>query len=157
MIPTLSKAKVPKAMSYPLGAEAISEGLAGAPHAAELSLSFSARAVWPASEFQRLVREGLPYRVLTAAYQPPRKPGRSAPNFLVERGWYAGRWSVTVYPVRRESRHAAGRLLREQGLPAVVAWLRSSSQVGWGSRRHQLALVFGATGHTLSLTHDDGV
>jgi hypothetical protein len=157
MIPTRSKSKLPKALSYPLGAEAISEALADAPHASEMSFSFYDQAVWPASEFQRLVREGLPCRILAVNYQPPLKPGRSAPNSLVESGWYEGHWSVTVYPVRRELRLLAGQLLREQGLAAVVAWLRASGRVGWNTRRHQIALVFDPADTTLSVTQEDGV
>jgi hypothetical protein len=157
MIPTRSKSKLPKTLSYPLGAEAISEALADAPHASEMSISFNDQAVWPASEFQRLVREKLPYHILTVGYQPPLKPGRSAPNTLVESGWYEGHWSITVYPVRRELRSLAGQLLREQGVAAVVAWLRSSSRVGWNTRRHQIALVFNPADSTLSVTQEDGV
>jgi hypothetical protein len=157
MIPTRSKAKLPKTLSYPLGAEAISEALAGAPHADELSLSFYDRAVWPATEFNRFIREGLPYRILSAAYMPPLKPGHSAPNTLVESGWYQGHWSITVYPVLRELRHAAGQLLRELGLPAVVRWLRSSGRAGWDTRQHSIGLVFSPTNGTLSIAREDGV
>jgi hypothetical protein len=157
MIPTRFKSKLPKTLSYPLGAEAISEALAGAPFAEELSLAFSGRAVWPATEFQRLVREGLPYRILAAEYMPPLKPGRSAPNTIVESGWYRGHWSITVYPVLRELRHAAGQLLREQGLPVVVEWLRSSRRTGWDTRQHRLELVFSPVEGAVSVTREDGV
>jgi hypothetical protein len=157
MIPTRSKSKLPKALSYPLGAEAISRVLAGAPHADELSLSFHDQAVWPATEFNRLVREGLPYCILSAGYVPPRKLSRSAPNTLAESGWYQGHFSVTVYPVLRALRHPAGQLLRELGLPAVVEWLRSSGRPGWDTRQHRLNLVFGPADGTLLAAREDGV
>ena len=38
MIPTHYKAKLPKNLSYPHGAQAIGEALAGAPHAAQCVL-----------------------------------------------------------------------------------------------------------------------
>jgi hypothetical protein len=157
MIPTRSKSKLPKALSYPLGAEAISQALADAPHAGELSLSFYDQAVWPTAEFNRLVREKLPYRILSAAYVPPRKVGRSAPATPVEGGWYQGHWSITVYPVLRGLRHAAGQLLRDRGLPEVVEWLRSSGRAGWDTRQHRLDLVFSPAEGTLSAVREDGV
>ena len=157
MIPTRSKSKLPKALSYPLGAEAISQALAGAPHADELSLRFYDQAVWPTTEFNRLVRDGLPYRIMSAVYMPPRKVCRSAPTTLVEGGWYQGHWSITVYPVLRELRQAAGQLLREQGLPVVVEWLRSSVRAGWDIRQHRLDLVFSPAKGTLSAAREDGV
>ena len=157
MIPTRSKSKLPKTLSYPLGAEAISVALAGAPHVDEFDLSFRDYAVWPAVEFNRLVRDGLPYRVLSAAYLPPRRPGRSAPNDLVAGGWYLAKWSIDVYPVRRELRHAAGLLLHEVGLPAVAEWLRASGRAGWDTRRHVLDLVFNPSEGTLTVSQDDGV
>jgi hypothetical protein len=157
MIPTRSKSKLPKVLSYPLGAEAISEALADAPHLGELSLSFYDQAVWPSTEFNRLVRKGLPYRMLSAAFMPPRKVSRSAPTTLVEGGWYQAHWSITVYPVLRELRHAAGQLLRGQGLPAVAEWLRSSERAGWDTRQHRLDLVFSPAEGTLSAAREDSM
>lgn len=157
MIPTRSKAKLPKTLSYPLGAGAITEALADAPHVADLSLSFSDTPVWPASEFQRRLREGQAYPVLFAEYVPAQKPGYYAAKALADGGWYDARWVLHVYPVRREVRHAAAGLLRAQGLPAVAEWLRSSGRAGWEGRRHSLQLLFGAADGTLSVEREDGV
>ena len=41
MIPTHHKAKLPKNLSYPLGTQAITEALAGAPYAAQCVLRAS--------------------------------------------------------------------------------------------------------------------
>jgi hypothetical protein len=101
MTPTRHKSKLPKALSWPLGAEAISAGLADAPHAADLTLSFSDSPVWPASAFQRPLRESLPYAVLVAEYRPPSSPGYGGATFMVERGWYEAKWELRVNPVPR--------------------------------------------------------
>ena len=157
MIPTRSKSKLPKTLSYPLGAKAITEALANAPHVAEFALFFSNHPVWPASEFQRRLREGLPYKVFTAAYTPGHKPGYGGKLSLVESGWFDLRWSLNDYPVLRELRHTVGDLLRHQGLPAVVEWLRGSGVVGWAGRCHSIEFIFNPAENSLSVTRVDGV
>ena len=161
MIPTRSRSKLPKALSYPIGAEAISEALADAPHADEMSLSFYDHPEYTLPKghpyWYRTIRSGLPYLILTVEYQAACKPGLSANNSMIERGWYQEHWNLTVCPVLRELRQVAGRLIREQGLPAVVEWLRSSSRIGWDARRHQIRLVFNPADGTLSIAREDGV
>jgi hypothetical protein len=157
MIPTQYKAKLPRHLSYPIGAEALTEGLADAPHAESFSVSFRDEAVWPASRFQQLLAQQHPYKVLVAEYRPPQKPGYIGPQSLVESGWYDEKWQLTVYPVLRELRHRASCLLREQGLPLVVQWLRSSASTGWLTRDHRIELVFNPAEETLSSQESSGV
>ena len=157
MIPTRYKAKLPRTLSYPIGAEAISEALAGAPHTEEFSLAFSDYALWPRSEFQRLLRDGQPYKVLAAEYQPAQKPGYGGSQLMVESGWYDCHWELHVYQVVRAWRHLVNQLLREQGLPAVVEWLRFTQRSGWEGRHHRLELVFNPTEGSLTLHRVDGV
>jgi hypothetical protein len=157
MIPTRSKAKLPKALSWPLGAEAISQGLAGEPHVADLSRSFWVAPVWPASAFQRLLRDSLPYTVLVAEYRPASRPGYSAPTSMVERGWFEAQWVLRVHPVLRSLRAVAGAVIREQGLPSVAEWLRSSTRSEWPSRSHRIELVFSPADGTLSHQLSEGV
>lgn len=157
MIPTRSKSKLPKTLSYPLGAQAISEALADAPHAADFTLSFSDIGVWPAAEFQRRLREGAAYPVLVAEYEPVHKPGYYGANALIERGRYEAHWTLRVNPVRRELRHTVAELLRAHGLPAVAEWMRSSDAAGWEGRRHQLRILFRAADSTLLIEREDGV
>ena len=146
MIPTRSKSKLSKLLSYPIGAEVISEALADAPFVSEIALSFHDKAMWPLSEFQRHLREGLPYQILSMEFTPVIKPGYSAPAKLIERGWFDAKWSVTVYPVLRELRQVAGQLLREQGLPIVWEWMHSTTTLpGWEAKHHKLRMVFHPT------------
>ena len=157
MITTRHKARLPKSLSWPLGAEAISTALENGPHTADLTLSFSASPVWPASEFQRLLRESAPYPLLVVEYKPPLKPGYYGAAFLVESGWYDAKWELWVNPAPREVRAAAGAALRETGLPMVAEWLRSSFRPGWEGRHHRLALVFSRTDGRLTPQRTDGV
>jgi len=157
MIPTRYKAKISRDLSYPIGAEAIAAALADAPRADVLSLAFSAHAVWPASEFRRLLGARSPYRVLTAGYQPARKPGIGASNHMIEGGSYREKWELWVYPVLREFRHLANGLLRDEGLPAVAAWLGSSRQPGWCGKDQRIELSFDPAEGCLTIAEFSGV
>src|SRR5262249_15553900 len=143
MIPTRYKAKLPRDLSYPIGAEALTEGLANAPHSESFSVSF-----WDKQQ---------PHKVLVAEYQHSRKPGYSGANFLVESGWYDEKWGLTVYPVARAVRHLANRLIRERGLPLLVQWLRSSERAGWLTRNQRIELQFNPAEETLSAEESSGV
>lgn len=157
MIPTKFKQKLPKTLSYPIGAEAISEGFAYAPHAEEINLEFHDMPVWPASDFQYTLRDALPYPILIAEYKPSSKPGYSGAKFMVEAGWYDQHWSLRVYPVRRELKHTVGQLLREHGLPVLVEWLHSADKPGWENRQHSIKVVFNPTERRLSIHPNDGI
>ena len=156
MIPTSHKQKLPKTMSYPLGAEAISDALLSAPNVDRFTIVFSALALWPASESNRRIREGLSYPILVVQYTPPLRGG-----FVVSKQYAhssdIGHWSIRVNAVLRELRQPAGALLRELGLPAIVEWLRSSGRTGWETRQHSIELMFDAAAVTLSVVCDDGV
>ncbi len=157
MIPTRHKSKLPKTLTWPLGAEAISTGLVDVPHASELTLSYHGSANLPASAFQRLLRESLPYAILIAEFHPASNPGYSGAAFMVERGWYAERWELQVHPVMRPLRSVAGLLLRAQGLPALAEWLRGSDRTGWKMRQHRIEFVFRPIEETLTAQVVDGV
>ncbi len=142
MIPTKYRNKLPRHLSYPIGAEAISNALAGLPHFEKLTLTFIDQSVWRASEFQRLLLERLPYKIMEASHQPARKPGISTANSMLQDGSYDDKWELRVYPVLAEFRSVANGLLRDQGLPAVAAWLKSSQQRGWTAIGRGIELRF---------------
>ena len=157
MIPTRYKSKLSRDLSYPIGAEAISAALAAAPHAEVVTLTFSDSGGWPASRFRQVLVDRSPSRILTLRYQPSCKPGFSGSNDMVAGGWYREKWELMVYPVLREFRHLANRLLREEGLPAVATWLGSSRQAGWDSVPRQLGLIFNPAGGCLDVDEFAGV
>lgn len=142
MIPTSAKPKLPKSLSYPLGAKEISDALADAPHTGELKLDFRREACWPASKFQRVLRDGRPYKILATSYMPPNSPREIARDKLTRSRFQGGHWWISVYSVKRESRSVARGLLFSVGLPAVIAWLKSSGKVGWEYHQHSIELVF---------------
>lgn len=157
MIPTSYKAKLPRFLSYPIGAEALTEGLKGAPRLESLSLWFSGKPVWPDSLFQRALAEKHPYMILVARYEPAHKPGYGGANSMVKSGWYDEKWELNVYPVVRELRHLANRLLREQGLSWVAEWIRSSEQAGWLGRQQRIELIFNPIEESIAAQKISGV
>ena len=155
MIPTRHKARLSHQLSYPIGAGRITAALADAPHADELSLSFRDAAVWPASEFNRILTQHLPYAILVAQYWPETKPGYIGSRSMAEAGHFDERWEIEVYPVLRHHRHIALQLLL-RGLPAIARWLASSCRRGWKSQRRSIRLVFNPLGGSLDEEETDG-
>jgi hypothetical protein len=128
MIPTGWKSKLPEHLSYPIGAEALSEALAGAPNADSLTLWFG-RSDWPASGTPRALADRLPHDILIAEFWPANYRGNNED------------WSLHVRAVPRDLRHLANRLLHEQGLPHLSRWLHAS-RPDWRSRHQKLTLKF---------------
>lgn len=157
MIPTASKHKLPGHLSYPIGAQALTEGLAGAPHLDSLTVSFWDQPVWPASRFQKILADKQPYVIMAAAHDPVRKPGYGGSNSFVESGWYDEKWKLTVYPVLRELRHMANELLREKGLGLITQWLRCSTQAVWLLHYHRIELIFHPLEESITTTEENGV
>ena len=151
MIPTRLKAKLPPHLSYPIGAQRISDALAGVPHADELSLTF-----WAASESRRLLAEQLPYAVVVARFRPARKPGYVGSNAMVDAGFFDERWEIEVGPVLRQHRHVAQQLLEQRGMPAIARWLTASSRRGWTSQGRNIRLVFDALEGSLVAEENEG-
>jgi hypothetical protein len=103
LIPTRYKQRLPERFSYPVGAELLSQHLAGLPQFADLSVCFSDRPTWRASKFQQMLADGSPYEIVTASAEPSAY--------------------IYVYPVQRHLRHPARCALVSHGLPALRAWL----------------------------------
>lgn len=157
MIPTQYKAKLGRELSYPLGAMEITEALAGAPHVEDLSLGFYREAVRPASEFRQILDEERPYAVVVGEYRPRRPLGYSGSHYLAEAGFYDEKWELHVYPVLREARHAAHRLLIEQGLPAISRWLRSSKPTTWCQHWQRLEMILDPAAEILTARESNGM
>jgi hypothetical protein len=156
MIPTRFKYKLPRGFSYPIGAEALSDALAGTPNFELLSVWFVDPARSRGAAFRRVISERLPYTILSAEFRPALGLGLWGSRDGIEKGWYDEKWQVTVYPVLRELRHLANQLLREQGLPAVAHWLRSSDQTGRDPRR-RIELRFDPASVSLATEETEGV
>ena len=149
--------KLPRNLSYPIGAAAVDEALAGVLHADALTIKFWGHEVVRGSEFRRLLAEGRPYTIITACYQPTGKPGFIGSNAMAAGGWYQEKWEFSIYPVRSEFKELANRLLGDQGLPAVAEWLNSARRTGWTAVWQRVELVFDPVNEVLMVRKASGV
>jgi len=140
-IRTKYRSKLSSALSYPIGAEGLSAAIGDAPQLEILQLSFW-DAHWPATKFRRALEARLPYVLMIASYSPAEKPGFIGSNAGLASGAYAERWELKVYPVLRELRPLARRLLAAEGLPAIAAWLRPIEERTRAARSQRIELTF---------------
>ncbi len=122
MIPTGYKTRIPKTLSYPLGAKAISDALIGVPERELLKINF-----WFWKGFAKDRVPGAPYRVLSASYSGP--------------GRMSG-WIVRVYAAPRALKHKIQSKLISEALPKMRGWLRSNFHSSEREGGHQLTFYF---------------
>ena len=107
LIPTLYKTRLPRELSYPIGAAALSEHLAGVPQLSEFRICFSdVVSAWK-SKFQQMLAEGADYEIVTARLWSP--------------------FEIFVYPVQRALKHAVHEALVSHGLPQLRDWMLQQS------------------------------
>lgn len=136
IIPTGHRAKIPKALSYPLGAKIISEALAGVPQFNYLNVNFR---YW-----NRLARHHgteIPYQVMEARYTGPLR-FFSASKSMFEQGYYSPTWEITVFAVPRSLRHLLQSKLVTEALPSIRAWLTTNPHSVEREGGHSLMFSF---------------
>jgi hypothetical protein len=151
MLQTHHRSKLPRTLSYPIGAEALSAAVEDVVHGGEIELDFYAHPIEPASRFQEVIEKGEPYSILIAVSLPRRKPGVSGALFMIERGYYEPRIELAVYPVLREFRQAANRCLIEQGMPELAHWLSSLGAPDEWRETRRIELIFDPRDKKLSI------
>jgi hypothetical protein len=122
MIPTSRKSKLPTSLSYPVGAELVSEALANVPQASKLHLSFGL--------FRPLLSKRgrmKPYPVLRADYSGPVMP----PSL---------HWGLKVWSVPSEARHEIKESLVGEGLARVRRWLEVRARLS--QTRQSLTVMY---------------
>lgn len=137
IIPTLSRAKIPRNLSYPVGAGAISEVLVSVAQFQELKLIFYS------SKFDIGVRSGRyehrSYEFLRVEYLNNAKPGEEWPVKSLFARPPQSRWEVVVQPVPRVLRHKINQYIVKFALPEVRRWLTERTQL---SRQGRDLLAF---------------
>jgi hypothetical protein len=141
MIPTSYKSKLPHTLSYPVGAEALSESLKGVPQEAALSVGVYSQPILFASEFRKLRDSKSPYPILNATFRHI-QPGVSASNRFIAEGWYEETWELSVYPVPRELKFVARQILLSEGLPRIKKWLSAERPPSWKHGRKHCEIYF---------------
>ena len=111
LISTAYRQKISKELSYPLGAELLSEALSGVPQYPDLFIEFHGRWNGTPAEVRRLAREGRVLPVFRASYV----------DFTKLYG--EEQWKLQVYPVPSEDKSQTRQAIIEHALPRVRSWL----------------------------------
>jgi hypothetical protein len=122
IIPTLSRAKISRHLSYPIGAEPISESLASVPQFAELKLLFYS------SKFHTPLRSKR-YEFLRIEYLNSARSVEKWPIANLYGRPLQGRWEIAVQPVPRVLRHSIRLYILDSALPQMRHWLVERSQL----------------------------
>jgi len=142
LIPTRARVKLPYHLSYPIGAEALSDKLQKAPRREILGLFFRSRPVLASAEFQRWLRDQEPYPILVAEYRPALDEETKKTSVLEKLGLTDERLEIAVYPVAREAKSIARDLLGDLGLVHLAKWLKGATTREWANTVRRLELVF---------------
>lgn len=121
MIPTGYKDQIPKTHSYPLGAKAISDALAGVPQFDLLKINFFR--TWQGFAKNRAST----YVLLIVSYDGY--------------GFSLG-WTIQVSPVPRPLKHEAQVKLIAEALPQIRKWLQSNPHSNDREGGHRLTFFF---------------
>ena len=128
IIPTRFKSKISHELSFPIGAERISQALAETPQFAKLILHFNSER-WRSNGDRWLsIKHGY-YEIFRVSYSGRR--AQMAAERLAEDGeslW--SEWQLDVFPVPRALRHRFHEYILETALPQVKDWLRKRNNPG---------------------------
>jgi hypothetical protein len=116
IIPTLSKSKIAHHLSYPIGAECISEALSAAPQLHSVKLHYYS--YW----FDRSLRKHH-YEFLRVEYLLNRKQVKYDPMLSLLHRPPQSQWEIVVQPVRRICRHPIKQYILDSALPRIGQWL----------------------------------
>jgi hypothetical protein len=116
VIPTLSRVKIARSLSYPIGAEAISSALASVAQLPELKVLFYS------SKFHSPLRRS-DYEFLRIEYLNNARSGEKWPVGNLYGRPPQSRWEIAVQPVPRILRHQIGQYIVDFALPQMRQWL----------------------------------
>jgi hypothetical protein len=121
IIPTLSRAKISRNLSYPIGAEQISTALASTVQLPELKLHFY-------SGFDIGLRKGH-YEFLRVEYLNNARPSEKWPISSLYKRPPQAQWEIVVQPVPRVLRHRVKRYILDYALMQIMHWLGQRAQL----------------------------
>jgi hypothetical protein len=153
MLAVAYRSKLPKTLSFPIGAQELSAALSGVPQYECMKINFYGKPTDCASDFADMLRRRCAYSIVSAAYSHVRL-GLSESKEMAQRGMYDERWEILVYPVERENRHSALQCLRSGGLQQIRQWLLMRRPDTWRAGRHSFELVFDPQKETIYFRED---
>ncbi len=114
LIPTKSKAKLPKDLSYPVGAELLSEALKDIDQYKSLTVDFFDQPFIRKSQFQEQIDNNGCIPILWACYD--------GSDYCCEDGQYHKTWDITVFPVPRDTKNVVKEKIIHEGFPILISW-----------------------------------
>jgi hypothetical protein len=120
IIPTCFKAKISHALTFPVGAEKVSNALVHAPQFGDLVLYFNSDR-WGNVRFHRYACIGVGRSSRRAAMADRFLNSAGIPRF--------NEWRVDVFPVPRTHRHLVQHHILSRALPEISEWLRKRDEL----------------------------
>jgi hypothetical protein len=121
IVPTLSRAKISRNLSYPIGAQQISVALSSTVQLPELKLHFYS---WS----DHGLRRGH-YEFLRAEYLNNARPAEKWPVSSLHKRPPQYRWEILVQPVPRVFRHRIKQYIVDSALNQISNWLVERAQL----------------------------
>lgn len=115
MLKTRAKSKIGKHLSYPIGAEAISQFVGAIPQAEKVGICFLDSPTGWASDFNKTLRDFEAYPILRCQFTYDPLPYVGVNSNIS--------WEILVYPVKRELKADARKALFLCGLPELKTFL----------------------------------
>ena len=137
---------LPKDISYPIGAELISQTLMGIPQYDDIRLSFF---FWGGEEYQRIIDADI-LNFFEASYA---KSDKSVSNTKKreETEWVKPRWEISVRPVPSNIRKVVKESCIIEGLPAVKEWFLKERSKNWYYGRKTIKLLYKVADNQLKI------
>jgi hypothetical protein len=138
MISTTFRQKLPKFLSYPIGAEILTDALSSAPQIDSLTVSFGTRY----GSLQDKTYRNQPYEILRTNYSYLRS-NRFTPNSWETSTHYNNEvWDIKVYAIPTELKSLVKKLLLLEGLSKVLAWLQAERTPLWLEGYRDFVVLF---------------
>nr|WP_319395940.1 hypothetical protein [uncultured Desulfobacter sp.] len=143
LIPTSYKEKLPKDISYPVGAELISQHLEGVPQFNELKLSFF---FWTGAYHNILNRDIHTFLEVTYS-RSENSISNTKKNEVTQ--WVTPEWRIGVSPVPGKIRKKVREVCIAEGFEIIKDWLLKDRPNNWYYGRKSIKLLYDATGEKL--------
>jgi hypothetical protein len=141
LIPKTFKAKLSQTMTYPIGAEVVSEALVGVPQFEKLMISFTPPNFGSASIFQDARKQNQSYKIFEVSMHHHLK-NLTSPKRFIEEGFYNENWEIHIYAVPRELKAIAKQLLLNEALPKAKEWCEKPRTEMWRTGRKYFQVLF---------------
>jgi hypothetical protein len=134
LIPTHYKTKIPKNLSYPFGAEILSNALKDIKKYDDLSVAFSDYPFRNKSEYKKLIENKKQIPVLDISYRYDKYP------FFGE--YWDKDFCITIYAVPRDKNKIIRDTILEIGIPIIKEWISKKRPETWYYKRQEITLLF---------------